>query len=132
MLDLVSGLLDGAADSIADAVDGGESGGYLEIRTGAPPGIDQAATGTLLASHPLADPAFAAASGGVATLAAIDNATILATGSAGYFRILDSNDTPLLEGTCGTEDADLILDTVDFEVGSTSAIDSGSLTVAGA
>jgi hypothetical protein len=90
-----------ALNAVADRADGGPAAGTLEFRTGAQPAdADDAATGTLLCTFTLNDPAFAAASGGSK---ALDVAPALSTvgvaaGDAGWFRILDSTGVKVLDG----------------------------------
>jgi hypothetical protein len=81
--------------------------GILEIRTGAPPGANQAPTGTVLASITLpADSFAAAASGSKAKNGTWQDASADAAGTAAHFRLKGSADgggasetDPRLEGT---------------------------------
>jgi len=85
-------------------------GGTLKIYT-AGSGIP-AATATaisdqvLLATLTLGDPAFNAASGGVATAIAFMGAAAVATGTAAFFRLLTSADVAVFQGTAGTSGCD--------------------------
>ncbi len=92
-----------AVDGIAGLVDGGAGAGYIEVRTGAPPATPATAdSGTLLATLPMSDPAFAAGAAGVATANAItSDSSADATGAAGHFRAKDSNAVVVLQGTAG-------------------------------
>lgn len=91
-------------DALVDLLDGGAGAGYIEIRTGsAPTNVDAAATGTLLATLTLSDPAFGAAAdqnpGGRATANSITgDSSADATGTAGYFRAFDSNNAVVIQG----------------------------------
>jgi hypothetical protein len=120
-----------AADAVVDLVDAGSGAGYVEIRTGAQPASPQvAATGTLLATLTLNDPAYGSAATGVATL---DNtpepsATAVATGTAGWARVYDSNANPVMDGACGTSGAFVNLATTSITSGTTVSITSGSYT----
>jgi hypothetical protein len=66
------------------------NGGTVELRTGASPGANNSATGTLLATITLNNPAFAAAAGGEKALNAPPSATAVADGTVGYARFLTS------------------------------------------
>lgn len=72
----------------------------LEIRTGAPPGAENAASGTLLASITLpATPWAAAASGSKAKQGTWQDASADATGTAAHYRLKNAGDTHREEGT---------------------------------
>ena len=74
--------------------------GSIQIRTGASPGVDSAATGTLLATLPLSASAFGTWAAGSATANAItQDASADATGTAGYFRALSSGAAAVIDGT---------------------------------
>lgn len=119
-----------ACDAIVDALDAGAGAGVIRIYTGSPPSDpDDAATGTLLAELTLSDPAFGAAidadPGAIATANSITGDTSADdTGTAGYFRALDSDDNVIIQGditaTAGGGDLELndvsitALDTVDI------------------
>ena len=89
-----------ATDAVVDLIDAGAAAGKIEIRTGAQPATGEtAASGTLLATVTLADPAFGASATGTATgtdPAAVDP---VATGTAGWFRVLDSNNGKVFDGS---------------------------------
>ena len=74
--------------------------GSIQIRTGTSPGVDSAATGTLLGTLPLSATAFGTWAAGSATANAItQDASADATGTAGYFRALDSGSGAVIDGT---------------------------------
>ena len=59
-----------ACDAVVDLLDAGAGAGTIKIYTGSQPAsANDAASGTLLATITLSDPAFGAASTGVATMA---------------------------------------------------------------
>ena len=119
------------ADTITTAVDAGAAAGTLKVYTGAKPSTPEtAATGTLLATFTLADPAAAAASAGVATwdFSPAITATVAASGTAGWFRVADSNGTAVYDGTVGTSGQDLNFDSVAWTSGGTVTISSGTVT----
>lgn len=122
-------------NDLVDAFDNSGSAPTLEIRTGTAPGPGVAATGTLLVSLDLdATAAFGAASmsgsNAVATLTGLPvSATIVASGTAGYFRMNDDAGTAILEGTVGTSAADLVLDTTSLVQDATFQITSLTISV---
>jgi len=119
-----------ACDAVVDRVDGGPSFGTIDIRTGGQPATaNAAATGTLLATLTLPDPAFGAAdASGVATLdnTPVISTTGLAAGTAGWFRMMDSTGASVLDGLVGAE---LILNTTTISIGVTIEVVSGTVTM---
>lgn len=92
------------ANAMANAVAALCDGGTLKVYDGAQPaGPDTAVTSqTLLATCAFANPAFSAAVAGVATAHAItQDASADASGTASWFRVLDSSGQPVLDGTIG-------------------------------
>lgn len=72
----------------------------LEIRSGVPPGPENAATGTLLASITLpATPWAAAATGSKAKQGTWSDSSADGTGTAGHYRLRNAADTRRIEGT---------------------------------
>lgn len=129
-----------ACDAIVDLVDGGAGAGHLKIYSagsGVPAGVDVAISDqVLLADITLNDPAFGAAAdanpGGRATLdvdPAISDSSANDTGTAAFFRYCDSTGTAVIQGTCGTSDADLILNTTSLVSGAAVSITSATFTV---
>jgi hypothetical protein len=109
--------------------------GFLEIYTGTQPALNGALTGTKLAKLTFSATAFAAstASGGTvtATANAIGSATALATGTAGYFALLQSDDATVVAiGSVGTASADLILNSLSISSGATVSCSSFTITEA--
>lgn len=120
-----------AADAVVDLCDAGAGAATLRIYDGtAPATADTALSGnTLLAQLTMSDPAFGAASNGVATASAItQDASADATGTASFFRILDSNAVVILQGTVGTSGFDLNLNTVSIVAGATVSVTSLTYT----
>jgi hypothetical protein len=96
-------LAEASQDAMADAVAALLDGGSIEIRTGYQPATpDDTATGTLLATLTLNNPAFGAASAGAAALSLTPAITAVASGSgtAGWFRALTSGSAAVLDGSC--------------------------------
>lgn len=119
-----------AADALTGLVNGGTAAGTVAVYTGAQPASPAAApTGTLLVTLTLSDPAFAAAAAGVAALGAVAPVAAVATGTAGWFRVADSNSTPILDGEVGTVGKQLNLDSTAITAGLNVTITSGNLTM---
>lgn len=88
------------ANAAVDLLDAGAGPGLLRFYSGSQPAsANDAATGTLLVEFELADPAFGNASSGVATANAISDTPAVATGTAGYWRALDSDANVVIQGT---------------------------------
>lgn len=122
-----------AADAIADLADAGSGPATIEIRTGAQPAsANDAASGTLLATFTCDDPAFGAASAGVATL---QDAPLLTTGAAagtaGHFRLKDSAGATVMDGsvTATGGGGQLELNTTTVSIGVNLEITSGTVTM---
>jgi hypothetical protein len=120
-----------AADGVVDRLDAGAGPATIQIRTGAQPSTpEDAATGTLLATFTLNDPAFASASAGVAALnvGTAITATGVAAGTAGWGRAFDSDGNVVLDGGCATSGDVFNMDTTTVSVGLTLHLVSGSYT----
>jgi len=93
------------------------AGGTLTIRTGAAPGALNAATGTVLATVAIPDPAFAAAAAGTKSKNASAWQDLLAdaTGVAAHFRMVAPNGA-VMEGTVTATGGggDMTVDNVNF------------------
>lgn len=119
------------ADSALDRADAGAGPGLLRIYTGAQPAsADDPVTGTLLAEVALADPAFSAAVNGAKALTDPGGVTGVADGTAGSFRIVDSNDATVLDGSVTSTGGggDLELDNTSIATGQTVDITGGTIT----
>jgi hypothetical protein len=96
---------------------------YIEIRTGAPPAtLEDAATGTLLATCQMSSPPFLAAvdanPGAMSDADTIsDDPSAAATGIAGWFRTYTGTAVAKFQGTVGTSDADMIVNTTNVVSG---------------
>lgn len=122
-----------ACDAVVDLVDAGPAAGTMQIRSGAQPAsANDPATGTLLATLTLADPAFGAAAAGVATLDAtpVLTTTGVAAGTAGWFRVFDSNGNTVFDGsiTATAGGGDLTFATTTISVGLEVRITGGTYT----
>jgi len=122
---------DALRDLAMDAALADFNGGTLTIRTGTPPGAGNPATGTVLATITLPNPAFNAAAAGSASLSAsVSDAAADATGTAAHFRIVGA--TGVLEGTVTATGGggDLELDNVSIQLGGNVTITSMTVSMA--
>jgi hypothetical protein len=124
-----------STDAIVDSVDVGSTNanGKLLIYTGSQPATPQTtASGSLLATLDFADPAFGAAdsnaSAGLAGGAI--SATAAASGTAGWFRVVDKDEVALFDGSVGESSADLVFDETGFVSGGTVTISSFAISTA--
>jgi hypothetical protein len=109
--------------------------GFLEIYTGSQPSLDGGLTGTKLAKLGFGATAFAGATAAAGTVTALANAIssglALATGTAGYFALLKSDDsTVVATGGVGTSGSDLNLSQLAITAGQTVACSTFSITEA--
>lgn len=116
---------------LTDVVTAIGSLGKLKLYTGGPPGVNNAATGTLLAVLTLAETACGTVSNGVLTFSAITaEDAALADGTAGYARITTSADATVAEltvsGTGGS--GDVKLNNVNIVTGGEVSISSATIT----
>jgi hypothetical protein len=126
-----------ACDAIVDLVDGGSGAGHLFVRSGSAPATPATGdSGTELADITLQDPAFDIAGSGGGNA---DGETILlgvplsdtnaVGGTAGHFRIKDSNSVVILQGSCGQGSGDLSFDNATIVTGGTVTVTSLTVTV---
>lgn len=101
-------------DAIDDAANAGAGAALLRIYDGTRPATGGAAT-TLLAELTFSDPAFGAAGSGIITASAItQDASANATGTATWFRVVDSSATFVMDGNVGTAGSDLNMTTTSI------------------
>lgn len=124
-----------ACDAVVDLCDAGAGAAYVRIYDGTQPaGADVAVTTqNVLAQLTMNDPAFGAAAdanpGGRATANAITgDASADASGTATWFRVFDSDNNAIWDGSVGTSDADMILDDVSIVAGQPVDITSWTFT----
>jgi len=123
-----------AASACADAfdaqIDAGAAAGTLSIYTGdMPADTATAPTGTLLVTFTLADPAVGTATDGVAdwdTTGLTENA--LADGTAGWYRLADSDGNVVRDGTVGTAGTEIVFDSVTWVTGEPVTLATGTTT----
>ena len=109
-----------------------DSGGYIEIREGAPPATCEAGdTGTLLGTLTLSADAFPAAAANTTSANSITgDASADASGTAGHFRAKTVGAVVVIQGdvTATSGGGDLELDTVTINSGDTIDVTSWALT----
>jgi hypothetical protein len=118
-------------DTITTDIDAGAGAGTLRIYDGSVPAdADTALSGnTLLAQLTMTDPSAGAASGGDWTASTITaDSSADNTGTASFFRILDSDANVVLQGTVGTSGADLNLNSVSITAGDNVSVSSLVIT----
>lgn len=115
-------------DAVDTAANAGAGAALLRIYDGSRPATGGTAT-TLLAELTMSDPAFGAASGGTLTAGAITSDTSAnATGTATWFRLVDSDANFVMDGDVGTSGSDLNLNTTSIVAGGTVQVTSFVLT----
>lgn len=134
-LKISTSLRNALANQITTKLDTGSTNSQarLLIRTGSPPANPEtAASGTLLATVLLhTPPSFGSASTGVITADTIGNVTVAASGTAGWFRIVDKDNNAMIDGdiTATGGGGDITFDNITFVSGGTVAISSLTITV---
>lgn len=119
-------------DQIKTALDAGAGAALIRIYDGTRPATGGAAT-TLLAELTCTDPAAPAAASGVLTFSAItQDASANATGTATWFRMVDSAATFVMDGNVGTSGSDLNLTTVSIVSTQPVSISSATITAGNA
>jgi hypothetical protein len=111
---LLARLSHPAANAAADAVCSQLGSGFLRIYDGTRPASANSpiTSQTLLAELTFGTPAFSGAVDGIALATPITPTTALATGTASWFRAVTSGGTTLFDGTVGTSDSNLELNSV--------------------
>lgn len=125
---------DALGTSLKTLVDAGSGPGKIEIRSGTQPATpNTAATGTLLATVPMDDPSFTGPVTGVLTAAGLPNQDPAADadGEAGWYRMLDSDDNALIDGSCSgaSGGGDMLIDNPSLLAGQVFTINSLTITV---
>lgn len=124
---------DATVEAAMNAVTALLNSGYLELWTGAQPALDGSLTGTKLAKLAFGSTAFGSASASAGTVTAtantITSATASASGTAGYFALLASNDsTVIMTGSVGTSGADLNMNSTAITSGASVSCSSFAIT----
>lgn len=121
---IANGVRSSMCDAFVDAIDTGttDTGGDLLIYT--------AAFASLLAEPQFGNPAFGAASAGVATVNAVtDDSSANNTGTAAVCRFQDRDNTAVADGTVGTSGEDVNLNTLSITAGDIVSITGGNITM---
>jgi hypothetical protein len=127
---LTNAAASAAADAVVDLADAGTNA-LLRIYDGTQPATADTALGAqvLLAELPMSDPAFGAASNGVATAGAITtDASANATGTATWGTVVTSAGTRIFDFSVGTASADLILNTTSIVSGAAVSVTAFTYT----
>jgi len=121
-------------DQVTTAIDAGAGAGTINIYDGTRPATGAAVTTqVLLATLTFSDPSFPAAAAGTMTANAItDDSSADATGTATWFRVVDSDSNFVMDGDVGTSGSDLNLNSVSITAGVTVSISSFVLTAGNA
>jgi hypothetical protein len=113
-------------------IDLGAGAGLFRIYDGTRPATCGTAT-TKLAELTFTDPCAPSASGGVLTMSAITaDASADATGTATWFRCVDSTGTCCVDGAVGTSGSDLNLNTTSINTGVQVSVSSFTITAGNA
>lgn len=122
-----------AAEAIAALADAGSGAGTIKVYSGSQPAsANDAGSGDLLATFTLDDPAFGAASSGVVTLEGTPLETTGADdGTAGWFRLEDSDGNNILDGsvTASGGGGQMQLNTTTISTGVDVSVTSGTVTM---
>jgi hypothetical protein len=124
-----------ACQGLVSLFDAGSGSGYIEIRTGVgPASAESAATGTVLATVVLDDPAFDTAGttgAGIAVAGPIPVVQGVANGDAGWFRAYDSAGNEIEDGTCSVAGGggELELNTVTISIGVDVAVTAWTINL---
>lgn len=126
-LGLATTLRNAILNPITTALDAGAGAAMFRIYDGTRPATGGAAT-TLLAELTMTDPSAGAAAAGVWTASAIaQDASANATGTATWFRLVDSVGTHVMDGNVGVSGSDLNLNSVSISI--TQAVSVTSFTI---
>jgi hypothetical protein len=112
---------------VLNAIDGGAGAGLWRIYDGSRPATCGTAT-TLLAELTCSDPSGSVASQALTFSAITADASANATGTATWFRIVDSTGTCCVDGNVGTSGSDLNLNSVSISTGQEVSITSAVIT----
>lgn len=105
------------------------SGAIIHLYTGTQPvDANTALSGnTLIASLSISG-SFGTDSNGTLTISSVSSATAVASGTVTFFRITKSDDsTVVMDGSVGTSNADMVLNTTTINSGESVSISSGTI-----
>ena len=124
----VTALRNSRMDAINTAANAGVGAALIRIYDGTRPATGGTAT-TLLAELTASDPMFGASASGQLTASAItQDSSANATGTATWFRVVDSAGTTVMDGSVGTSGSDLNLTTTSITATQPVSITSFVLT----
>jgi len=105
------------------------SGALINIYAGGQPAnANTAISGQTLLVTLTVSGSFGTDSNGTITLSAVTNGTAVATGTAAFFRITQSNGTTVvMDGSVATSDADLVLNNTSIATGQVVSISAGTI-----
>lgn len=126
-LGFLAALRNNRLDEITALIDAGAGGGKIVLYDGTRPATGGTAT-TEVATLTFSVTSFPAASAGTMSANAITDDTSATGGTTTWFRVVDSNDTFVLDGDCGTSGSDLNLDNTTISAAATVSISSFALT----
>ena len=126
-LGIATAVRNSKMDALASAVDAGAGAGLLRIYDGVRP-ITGGTVTNLLVELTFSDPSFAPASSGAITANAISTAVAAISGTASWFRIVDSTNSFVCDGSVGEASADLILNSALISAGVLVEVSSAILT----
>lgn len=127
---LATAARNAVADAVVDLLDAGPAAATLKIYSGSQPATPgDAATGTLLATVTLADPAFGSAATGVATGTDPAAVNASASGTAGWFRAADSTGAAVFDGDVTATGGGGVMTLSSTALTSGSPVDITALTV---
>lgn len=118
--------------AIRDTLDAGAGAATIQIRSGTRPTLpSDTATGTLLQTTTLIDPSFGTPASGVMSLSDPSSVNAVASGTASWFRALDSNNNARVDGsvTATGGGGDLTLTTTTIVSGQPVDITGGTITM---
>ncbi len=122
LLTLSTAAKNAAADAVVDLADAGSANAAAEVWI-----KDSGAT--ILAKLVMSNPAYGAASGGVATADTItDEDSALATGTAATFHVVDRDETEIYQGSCALSGGACNLNTLSILITNTVEITSMTYT----
>jgi hypothetical protein len=105
------------------------SGALINIYAGSQPAnANTAISGQTLLVTLTVSGSFGTDSNGTITLSTVTNGTAVATGTASFFRITQSNgSTVVMDGSVATSDADLVLNNTSIATGQVVSISAGTI-----
>ena len=105
------------------------SGALINIYAGSQPAnANTAISGQTLLVTLTVSGSFGTDSNGTITLSTVTNGTAVATGTASFFRITQSdNTTVVMDGSVATSDADLVLNNTSIATGQVVSISAGTI-----